>query len=533
MVVNEADYVAQVLAPFGPAVGSGKPVSLAVPEDLDAAVAELAGVFAVSVPRQDCPEGTVSVPVARLADFKPVNIARACPWLARVGAARGYLDAAARDGQAPDVVAAGLRTAFPDLPVDFTLPAAAAAPAGPPGEAAGSAAAIDAILGMVAMPEAGARPAPGAAGPAAWKAALEGLTGRVMAAIFADSAFRAAEAAWRGLRLIVQQAGADSPLRLRLCPAVAATLPEALERLVREPEAAPPNLILADVALDAAAARLDTWAALADTADRLLTPTAVSLSPAFFHLAGFGDVSRIGYPARALDDAAYAKWRKLAAGPGGGWLAALFGRFVLRAPYGPGNPARGAAVSEPEALWGSPVWALGAAVAKSLARSGWPHRLGIADGVVLENLDVVSDTGGARAVESLLADDQLLDFAAAGLTPLAGRAGGDKAFFRQVACVDRSPFGPRLVLNRILSFFFRSRNDDACREALAASGPEALAALLTKRLALFFQATGLEAPVDLALAATARGDGAQLAIGFTPPPVLGLGPRRLEFDFAW
>lgn len=536
MVVNEADYVVLLLAPFGPAAanGSATPRQLTGRDGLDAAMAELAGVFAIPLPREDCPEGTVHVPVARLADFKPANIVRGCPWLSRISAACDYLDASGRDGQAPDAVAAGFRAYFPDLPVDCTIPATVPT-AAPGGERTGTgpdAAAIEAVLGMVAMPDNAPSVASGA-GPAAWKAALQELAGRVMAAIFADPAFRAAEAAWRGVRLILENAGPEGVLRLGLCTAAPAILPEVLERLVREQGAEPPNLILADMALDAAPARLETWSALADTADRLLTPTAVALSPAFFHLAGFQDIARIGYPGRALDDAAYAKWRRLASGPGGSWLTALLGRLVLRSPYGPDNPARGATFTESGALWGSPVWALGAAVAKSLARSGWPHSLGVAAGVVLENLDVVTKDGRARAVEPLLSDEQVLDFAAAGLSPLAGKTGGDKAFFRHVPCIDRSPFGPRLVVNRILTFFFRCRNDAACRDVLAASGPQALASLLEKRFILFFQATGYAAPADLAIAATQQDNGLRLDIGFTPPSWLELGPHRLEFDFAW
>jgi hypothetical protein len=533
MAVNDMEYQALVFAPFGPSSSLGRfdVAELATLDDLDAAMASLAGTFRVEVPQTVCPDRAVTVPVAGLADLRPAGIARRCPYLGRILEASALCDQVGRAGLTATALAKRLAEDYGDLPLDLSL----AAPAGPAAAAPSGGAAIDAILDMVATdtaaPSAASSFAP--AGVAGWKGRLAGLATSVLGAVLADPTFRAAEAAWRGVRLILQNAGPDSVLRLHLVSAEAEALPEALARLTGAPPKRPPNLILADAFLDAAPARLETWTALAEAADALLAPTAVALAPAFFHLDGWEDLSRIGYPARALDEAAFAKWRKLAAEPGGAWLTALFLRAALRPAYGPDNPARVAAVTEPGPLWGSPVWLLGAAVAASLARSGWPHRFEIGQGVTVGDLAVAVSRGRGTAVEILLPDDRILDFAKVGLAPLTGQAGGDQAFFRHTPTLDGSPLSARLFLNRSLGVFLGCRADAALEATLAEAGLTALATAIRDRFALFFQATGHPAPVDLAVDAAVADGGTRLAVGFTPPPGLASSPGRLEFSFAW
>ena len=456
MVVNVMGYLTLVIASFGPAAALGRPevTALSSLEDLDGAIATLAGTFRVAVPASVCPQQGVAVTVARLADFKPTGIAGNCPYLRRLLEASALCEQATRSGLPVASVAATLRETCGDVPLDFSPPAAADPPA--TREVGGGT--IDAILNMVAVDT--PRPAQ-IAGLAAWKNSLDRLAATVLEAILADPVFRAAETAWRGVRLMLRNAGPDSCLRLQLVSADAAALPGMLAVMAADPPATPPNLILVDAFLDAAPARLDTWNALATLADTLLAPTAVALAPAFFHLDDWDGLSRIGYPSRALDETAFAKWRKLAEEPGSAWLAGLFVRAALRPAYGPDNPARVAQLTETGPLWGSPVWLLGAAVAASLARTGWPHRFEIGHGLAIGDLAVVVAGTRAMAVETLLADDRLLDFAKAGLTPLAGKAGGDQAFFRHTVTLDGSRFTARLLLNRVLGFFFRCREEAA------------------------------------------------------------------------
>lgn len=535
MSVNEVGYRMLLVASFGAdsASGARQWPELATVADLDAAVASLAGTFRVDLPEPVGDNRAVEVAVGRLADFKPVGIAKNCPLLRRIFEAAALCEEAGRSGLSPTTLAARLGGTYGDLPLDLSLAAAEASSSPAPPATPRETGTIDAILGMVAD-SAPASQASSASSPAAsaiviWKAHLAALASAVLGAILADPGFRAAEAAWRGVRRILDAADTASDLVLTLRSAGATALPSVLQELMASPPPAPPQLILVDVLLDAAPARLEIWTALAEAADALLTPTLVGVSPAFFHLADWEAFSSLGHAFRAMDEPGLAKWRKLAAEPGGDWLGALGIRAAFRAPYGSDNSARVAMVAESEPLWGSPVWLFGEAVAASLARCGWPHRFEIGSGTVLGDLAVTVAHGRAMAVEALVADDRALDFAKVGLTLLCGKAGGDAAFFLRGVTVAGASLADRLFLGRVLGFFFSLRQ----QAHLAGEAPEELARSLRWRLAKFFEETGHPAPDDLTIEAEPTAGGIRLAVGLTPPRGLAPSPGRLEFAFVW
>ncbi len=551
MFVNEAAYLAALVAPFGPAAGPDG-VSFAEArtlDDLDQAADKLAGTFAVAMPEGVWPRMTVSVPVSRLADFKPANVAKNCPELAAVLRAAAFVDEAPGKGLTLADMARALGEDFGPLPLDFSLPAGSgpeASPAAPSAakDAGPSAGAIDAILDMVAAP--GAAPAPSSLSglAASWKRGLLALAGEILAAVFADPDFRAAETAWRGARFILQNADRDSPFGLSLVCAERDGLVDALTAVVRRFGETPPGMLLVDAFLDAAPARMAVWEVLAETAQTLVAPCGAALSPSFFHLKDWSEASRIGYPSTAIADPSFAKWRKLAAAPEGAMLAALFNRMALRPAYGPENPARPVPFSESEPLWASPVYALGAAVARSFRVNGWPHLFGVGGGVILDDLAVTVRGGRAACVEVLLSDDQLLDFGKAGFMPLGSKSGGDAAFFRRPVAVDGSTFAMGLFLSRVLGFFFASRADERLQDAAEKGNLDKLAGLLEMRFNLFFEHTGHAAPGELSIEAEAAapGQGAgeggerpgvRLAIRFRPTPSLGLGTQSIAFSFLW
>ncbi len=518
MFVNDAGVSAALLAPFGPGGTRVAPEAVGDVEGLEALVRDLAGVFAVRVPKALCPGGEVAVAVSRFRDFKPAGVVDNCAWLRRL---REVAD------KAGETSPAALAEAYGDLPLDFSAPAEAAAPAAKQGSGE---AAVEAVLEMVAAPE--------PASPATRRASRDlaeqarSLMSGVLAAVFADPAFRAAEAAWTCARRMLAAARGGVPLEVRLVSVGRDQVEDALEALGGLFPKIPPNLVLADVAMDAAPARMEVWSALAKAGDALLCPAAAAVSPGFFHLGAWDGLGRVNYIKNALEDAAFAKWRRFAQTPESGWAAALVNEYHVRAAYGPDNPARPVPFVEAEPLAANPVWALGEAAALSLCRSGWPHLATLGRGAALENLAV---SGGRETpVRAALSDERALEFADAGLTPLSGRLGGDRAFFRSLVAVDGSDLAAKLFLSRVLGFFFRRRAmEDIAPEFAADAAPDVIAKALAGKFSLFFEQTGHAPPLDLEITAEPAGRGTALRIRFTPPATLAAGSSRLDLGFVW
>jgi predicted component of type VI protein secretion system len=97
--------------------------------------------------------------------------------------------------------------------------------------------------------------------------------------------------------------------------------------------------------------------------------------------------------------------------------------FVLRAGY----ERKKHGIDSP-VLWGSPVWLIGAAVAQSMQRTGWPTaHTGVADGQI-EQLPTLAREGAEYPVGALLSDRHLKDLSRAGFAPIMAQPNHDSAW---------------------------------------------------------------------------------------------------------
>jgi type VI secretion system protein ImpC len=439
------------LGAFGGTAGTGDPVPV-TRETLDAVLAARQVRLDLEVPNRlgDRPRSlVVALEVGALADFTPARLVERVPALKALHAlARAVAAAGVRPGDAAVGTALAACAGHKALEEAVARVRAALAPgpkaapptsAGDPGDRA-----LDRLLGMVEAAPAAAAPkggaAPGASGAAADIAAR--LSEQVTA-ILHDPAFRALEAAWRGLRLLVRASDPRGGVRVWLADLPPEAWADALAdggpaaRLHDGPEG-PLGLVVADVLAGNRGPDLDALQALAEGAEALQVPLVAGLDPAFFGTPGHQS-DRLPFLGTVLDEPAYTPWRALRAKDAARWLVAAYNRPLLRAPYRPED--RGAAglteaAEHPEAhLWGNPAWGLAALAAAAFDRDGWGAGLTGTAGGGLSDLPLWTPPGATVQVplEAALPDKVLGDMADAGVAALACRPNRDAVF------VPRSP----------------------------------------------------------------------------------------------
>ncbi|MBI4804266.1 MAG: type VI secretion system contractile sheath large subunit [Desulfovibrio sp.] len=511
------------LAPFAPVAAQGYKPRVVETDlyTLDDALAQMAPRFWVELSKDVCPEAGLDVAVSSLSGFKPENVVKNTPYLADLDACRSYLAQARASGAQPDKAAADIRAQWPGLPLDLSIAQAAQQETADTG-------AIDDILSMVAVDGAPSQ-ASGGSGLAGWQAQVETLVARAVAGIFADPNFRLYESAWRGAECLARKAGLKEGgrVRLKLCSVSPENLADALGALAVELIEDTPHLTVIDHGFDNSPASIELLEQVLAFADTLLAPVVAELSMTFFRIGAWRELSKLGYLKSALEDAQFVKFRKLRDHPGASRLMLTLNRFLTRAPYGPGNPARPVVFTEESPLWLSPCWGVATLAAKSVAAYGWPSRLADYRTVFVEELAVADSGDGPAATEGLFDENRIAELMEAGISPLVGGRGKDVTMLPRQTSLDGGSFVFQLFFGRIVSHLLQTRE----------SSPDAVqedpAAMVTRALLNLFNQTDQVPPADLTVTAGEEKDGrVPLTISFTPPRAV-MGGERLTFGFGW
>jgi len=530
MNTSPTPFTILALSAFGQ--GSGTAGSLKMIDvhqgSLDDAVAALSGTLSIPVPREICPAGSVIFSPTALKDFRPREIVKRISYLRNLADAGKYIETAAVGGNSDSQIAQGLKTQWPDLPIDFRAASAS------PKEPRASHTAVDDILSMVAMPGgSGAGARSGQSGAKAWKEQIDSVTARVLEAVFNHAPFRSLEASWRGVEILVSQGPVKEAegIVLKCAPIDGDMLGEALDSLSPGLADAPPNLILIDHAFDNTPAAIALLEKVAEFASTLLVPVVVWLGPWFFHLDTWNALKKLPYLNHYLEDAAYAKWRKLKKHPGSDWLVMTANRFLVRASYGNDNPPRTVCFSEQHPLWVSPVWALGTLVGKSVTAWGWPTRFTDYRNISLEDLAAGEFAGeGSASTETVFSEDRILQMVEAGITPLTGALKKDFALVPKETTLSGGSLKFQLFFNRIVGYLFYLK--EVMGNAALQADP---GARLAVALAELFRQTGHQPPEDLSIRADPAEEGKPtlLRIAFTPPVSILPGTEPLQFTLTW
>lgn len=390
----------------------------------------------------------LEIPLPGLKAFRPENVAGHIPALSGLLALQGHLEALRQSpGSWPEI---GPRLAA--LAADPAVPPAVRQALAGPGKTPPAplpatpspAAGLDGLLAQIDAPT-GSSPGAGLASldslirdllrsagqtptldskavTAALQATQEGIALQTRE-VTLHPEFRRLEAAWRGLKFLLDRADPDKGIRVEVVAAARESLLETFDEVIYGPESAgispePIGFILADFTFRNAPADLELLQALAQRAAALSAPLIASAGPGLLGLDPGQAALPEGLRQRFGADA-FAKWRGLRESGPSRWLGLVFNRFLLR-----------------EGLWGDPAWGLAALAAKSFARTGWcTDFMGQRPAGTLEDLPLgdLSRTGGDPVpfpLEFLIKDQHERDLNEAGIMTLSAAPGADKAFLR-------------------------------------------------------------------------------------------------------
>lgn len=260
--------------------------------------------------------------------------------------------------------------------------------------------------------------------------------------VFNDAGFRRLEAAWRGLKFLVDRLNFREDIVLDVLAAPKAEIDNALYHQVLIPEHNAPgekpalSAVLVDAAFDKSTADLTLLGDLADTGASLQAPIIAAVAPAFFGKDKQSDLPALPVLWQHLDTAEYIAWHKLRENKASNFLVLALPDFLLRYAYDADqHRAKGFTFVEEGQLWGRASLAVGVRIAESFVQTGWPtHILGTSQARV-EDLPLWYSPQGYTPLGCLLPDSKFGEFKKAGFTVLAGSKDRDHLFLARANTV--------------------------------------------------------------------------------------------------
>ncbi|MGL1862946.1 MAG: type VI secretion system contractile sheath large subunit [Pseudodesulfovibrio sp.] len=515
MHIETPPFSVLALAPFSPALDTDTPPVFTVDSlSLDDALAELSPTLDISVDKTLSPDGSVTITLKRMADFRPKNIAKSTPFIKKLHDAKAYISG----GGAPT----DLTVKFPRVAQLITIPSPSAAQ-----KPEAKTNAIDDILSMVDT-GGSENSAPSNTGAGSVENQIDSITSKLLQAIFADDNFRRMEAAWRGADLLARQApsGTEPSVHLTLVPLPLGDCLPVFDMLETELANTPPDLILVDKQLSNTPRNMEELERIMDFAESMLAPVAIPIGAEFFGISDWSYLSSVRFIPGQLEGAEYGRWKTLAGRSGAGWVVPCVSGVMARPMHRPEPGFSEQGFSETEPLWISAAWGIGALCVMSVATHGRPTRFSDRATIRLEGMPI---TDGAKPspLEILLDRERLADFIQAGILPLTGAPGKDQVFVTRSITMDGGPMKFRLFLSQLTGFLIgmaMTRHDEI----------KDIETDLAEAISLFIQTLGLPAPPDLKVTAHEAQDGmTPLEITLTPEQEILPGGKQFTFGFGW
>lgn len=351
---------------------------------------------------------------------------------------------------------------------------------------------------------------------------------------------RRLEAAWRGVKFVVDSYPSDAPVRVEVLHAAPDAVAQALELLRTLPstDGAPIGLIVVDAHLGATARDRNALVAWAQAGEALRAPVVTNGTP---EILGFDSLEAFGRTSRGLarsDDPRAAAFRTVAANEASRWLVVALNGVMARPRHSKENAREGVQVLETSDLFFGAAFGVAALVAGSVHRTGAPFAHTGASRGALTNLPVRvvrhGESEQALSLEAEVRADVAAEAAKAGIAVLCPVANRDVAVLPSAPVVFRGPttesgssleasltLGDQLFTAVAVSAVF------AIADAIPAhTEPRAAreSAMLLLAEALTFE--GARAVCEVGIG------GAPLSLNVTvrPGPILGVALREISFS---
>jgi len=489
--------------------------------NLDQVISQLGLSLEISLPKNLCPSGALTINFHRLKDFHPDRLLEANPFLKNILDARRFVEEAKGKGLLEEEIYRRLR-GWLDLPFEIKSEPRK------PKTASATSGVIDDILKMVAVPD---EASVSSGETQSFIAQIDSILRQILGIIFSNEDFRSLESIWQGLRFLMKEGGVNEESKLEIVPVSLDTLEETINHLMVDLVEDLPSLILIDLPFDNSPRSLDLLGEIAQFSETLMVPTLCWITPKFFYLDTWQDLKRLAFIPHTLEEPAFAKWRQLGKAPSAKWMAMTCNRFLVRYPYGPDNKPGLIRFEESGNLWVSPVWALGSLVGKSFIKTGWPTRFTEWQTIRLESL-ALNTVEMERNIptEASFSDERIDQFIRGGIIPLVSLANKDFAFIPFETTVAGGSLNYQLFLSRITQFLFWCK--DHLERDLA---PDALETNLKKAFSLFWERSGHLTPKEFQISVTQSKPDKPTAVRIIVEPsrqILHSG-ERVELELNW
>jgi type VI secretion system protein ImpC len=225
--------------------------------------------------------------------------------------------------------------------------------------------------------------------------------------------FQQIEATWRGVRFLLNGAGSDDALKIRVLDIGKRELARTLKKFrgtawdqspifkkIYEEEygqlgGQPYGVLIGDFAFDHRPEDVQLLADIAMIAAAAHVPFIAAAAPAVMQMDSFAELANPRDLTRIFQTPDYTAWRSLRESEDSRYLGLCLPRFLLRQPYGARTaPIDGFDFEEdtegPDAsryLWANPAYAMGANIARAFVLYGWCVRIrGVDSGGVVDDL---------------------------------------------------------------------------------------------------------------------------------------------------
>ncbi|KAA8705512.1 type VI secretion system contractile sheath large subunit [Pseudomonas cannabina] len=298
---------------------------------------------------------------------------------------------------------------------------------------------------------------------------IDSKLSRQMDEILHHADFRALEASWRGLQLLIERTDFRENIKVEL---LSISKQDLLEDFEDSPEVVqsglykhvytaeygqfggnPVGAIIADYFFSPSAPDVKTMQYVSSVACMAHAPFIAAAGPGFFGLEQFTGLPDIKDLRDHFEGPQFAKWQSFRQQEDARYFALTVPRFLLRAPYEPEeNPVKTFAYRENVAndhehyLWGNTAYAFATKLTDSFAKFRWcPNIIGPLSGGAVEDLPLhhfhsMGEIETKIPTEVLVSDRREYELADEGFIALTMRKGSDNAAFFSASSVQKPKF---------------------------------------------------------------------------------------------